>query len=117
VQLEAVGRVAVGDLCLEVGRQVDDVDGVKGTFLRANATSYAQSFGDEGDPARGVDLDAELAGTNDRAGLLAFLPAFLRLAWSILSAFADFRSRHGEHTLVRIDNSDTIIPESVESHF
>lgn len=41
VQLEAVGAVAVCDLCLEVGGQVDDVDGVEWTLLGTDTTSDA----------------------------------------------------------------------------
>lgn len=85
VQLEAVCRVAVSDLRLEVGGQVDDVDGVKGAFLGADTTSNAQALGDEGDLGLGGDLNAQLAGSDDWAGLLALLSAFL---WA-LSAFAN----------------------------
>ena len=48
----------MGDLGLEVGGQVDDVDGVEGALLRADTASYAQAFGDEGDLGAGVDFDA-----------------------------------------------------------
>ncbi len=58
---------------LEVGGQVDDVDGVEGTFLGADAAADAEAFGDEGDLAAGVDFDAELACADDRAAFLAFL--------------------------------------------
>jgi len=58
VQFKAVGGVAVCDLCLKVGRQVDDVDGIKGTLLRADTTTDTQALGDEGDLAVGRDFDA-----------------------------------------------------------
>lgn len=61
VNLEAVGAVAVRDLSLEVGGQVDDVDGVERALLGANTASNTQSLGDEGDFAGGVDFNAELA--------------------------------------------------------
>lgn len=67
MQFEAVGRVAVGDLGLEVGGQVDDVDGVERAFLGANTTTNAEALGDEGNFGLGRDLDAQLAGTDDRA--------------------------------------------------
>jgi len=35
VQLEGVGGVSVGDLSLEVGGQIDDVDGVEGADTEA----------------------------------------------------------------------------------
>ena len=58
MELEAVGGVSMGNLSLEVGGQVDDVNGTKGTFLGTNATADAESFGDEGDFRVGGDLDA-----------------------------------------------------------
>lgn len=67
VKLEAVCRVAVSDLRLEIGGQVDDVDGVKGAFLGADTASNAQALGDEGDLGLGRDFNAQLAGSNDRA--------------------------------------------------
>ena len=63
----------MGDLRLEVGGQVNDVDGVEGAFLGADAAANAQAFGDEGDFAVGGDFDAEFACADDGAGLLAFL--------------------------------------------
>jgi hypothetical protein len=68
----------VGDLGLEVGRQVDDVDRVEGTFLWADTASNAEAFGDEGDPRGRVDFDAQLARTDDWARLFTFLSAFLQ---------------------------------------
>ena len=41
VQLEAVCRVTMGDLGLEIGRQIDDVDGTKWAFFGANTTTDA----------------------------------------------------------------------------
>ena len=41
MQLEAVGAVAVRDLRLEVGGQVDDVDSVEGAFLGADTAADA----------------------------------------------------------------------------
>ena len=66
MQLEAVGRVSVRDLRLEVRRQVDDVDGSKWTLLDADTASYAETFGDEGDLGFGCDFDAELSGSYNR---------------------------------------------------
>lgn len=80
MQLEAVRAVAMGDLGLEVGGQIDDVDGIKGTLLGADTATDTQSFGDEGDLAFGGDFDAELARAYDGARLFAFLPTFLWLA-------------------------------------
>lgn len=41
VQFEAVGRIAVSDLGLEVRGQIDDIDSPKWTFFYTDATSYA----------------------------------------------------------------------------
>lgn len=49
MQLEAVGRVTVSDLCLEVGRQIDNVDGTERTFLRTYTATDTEALGDEGD--------------------------------------------------------------------
>lgn len=77
VQLEAVCRITVRDLSLEIGGQIDDVDGVKGTFLRANTASDAEALRDEGDLGLWCDFDTELARTDDGTRLLALLPTFL----------------------------------------
>ena len=77
VELEAVGRVTVGDLRLEVGGQVDDVDGVERTFLWADTATDTETLGDEGNLGGAVDLNTELSGTNDGARLLALLTTFL----------------------------------------
>jgi hypothetical protein len=82
VQLEAVGTISVGDLALEVCGQVDDSDGVEGALLGADTATNAQRFGNEGETRIGLHLNAELAATNDRARLLAFLTTF---AWTTLS--------------------------------
>jgi hypothetical protein len=64
-------------LRLEVGGQVDDVDGVEWAFLWADTASNAEALGNEGDFAGSVDFNAKLACSHDRTGLLALLPAFL----------------------------------------
>jgi hypothetical protein len=43
-ELEAVGRVTVGDLRLEVGGQVDDVDGIERTFLGADTATDTETL-------------------------------------------------------------------------
>ena len=49
MKLEAVCRIAVGDLRLKVGRQVDDVDGAEGTFFGTDSASDAQPLRNKGD--------------------------------------------------------------------
>jgi hypothetical protein len=80
VELEAVGAIAVGDLALQVRGQVDDGDGVEGALLGADTATNAERLGDEGQAGLGGDFDAELAATDDRAGLLAFLATLARTA-------------------------------------
>lgn len=77
VKLEAVGRVTVGDLRLEVGGQVDNVDGIERTFLGADTATDTETLGDECDLGLVGDFNTELAGTDDRAGFLALLTTFL----------------------------------------
>jgi hypothetical protein len=68
----------MGDLGLEVGGQVDDVDGVKGAFLGADTASDTEALRDEGDLGSIVDFDTQLARADDWTRLFAFLSAFLR---------------------------------------
>lgn len=69
----------MGDLTLEIGGQVDDVDGAEGTFLGADTAADAQTLGDEGYLGLRADFDAQLAGPDDGARLLALLSTFLGL--------------------------------------
>lgn len=56
MELERVGGIAMGDLALEVGGQVDNGDGAEGAALGADTTTDAEGFGDEGDARLGGDL-------------------------------------------------------------
>jgi len=67
------------NLCFEVGRQIDDVNGVEGAFLWADTASNAEALGDEGNLGFGRDLDTELACPDHRTRLFTFLTAFLSL--------------------------------------
>jgi hypothetical protein len=80
MKLEAVGRVSMRDMGLEVGRQIDDIDGSKGAFLRADTATNAQTLGDESNLRFGSDFDAETTTSNNGARLFTFLSAFLRFA-------------------------------------
>ena len=66
MQLEAVGRIAVGYFFLHICREIDDVYGAERAFLGTNTTADAETFGYVGDLGLGGDLNAELAGSNDR---------------------------------------------------
>lgn len=66
MQLEAIGRVSMSDLSLEIGGQVDDIDGTKRTFLRTDTAADTETFGYEGDFGFWGDFDAQLAGPHDR---------------------------------------------------
>jgi hypothetical protein len=79
VELEAVGRVSMGDLALEVRGQVDDGNGAERTFLGANTASNAETLRDEGQTGLRCHFDTELAASYDGAGFLAFLTTFLDL--------------------------------------
>lgn len=70
----------MGDLALEVGGQVDDLNGVERALFGADTAADAETLTNECDLAVGVDFDTELAGLDDGAGLLALLTAFLGLA-------------------------------------
>lgn len=65
------------DLRLEVGWQVDDVDGAEWALLWADTTSDAEGLGDEGNLGCWINLDTEASGSDDWAGLLALLTTFL----------------------------------------
>jgi hypothetical protein len=80
VELEAVGRVSVSDLGLQVGGQVDDVDGTERAFLWADTTTDAKTLRDEGDLGFGRDLDAEFSRAYNGAASFALLSTFLGLA-------------------------------------
>jgi hypothetical protein len=81
VELEAVGAIAVGDLTLEVGGQVDDGNGVERALLGADTATNTERLGNEGETGLGADFDAELATADDRAGLLTLLATF---SWATL---------------------------------
>jgi len=80
MQLETVGTISVSHLRLEVGWQIDDVDGIERALLWADTAANTQTLGDEGNLAIGRDFDAELARSHHGARLLALLAAFLRFA-------------------------------------
>lgn len=77
VELEGVGGISVCDLRLQVGWQVDDVDGAEWALLWADTTSNAEGLGDEGDLGCWVNLDTEASGSDNWTGLLALLTTFL----------------------------------------
>lgn len=77
MELEAVRRVSMGDLTLQIGRQIDNIDCAERAFLWTDTTSYAQALGDEGNFRRGFDFDTKTATTDNGTRLLAFLSAFL----------------------------------------
>lgn len=49
------------DLGLQIGRQIDDVDGTEWAFLGTDTTADTQTFGYEGYFRVGGDFDAQLA--------------------------------------------------------
>lgn len=84
MKLETVGGVTVGNLGLQVGRQVDDVNGTEGAFLGTDTATDTEALGDEGNLGLGSDLDTQLTRTDDGARLLTFLATFLEeKGWSV----------------------------------
>lgn len=57
----------MGDLSLEIGRQIDNVYGVEGAFLRADTATNAETFRNEGNASVCIDFDTEFSGANDGA--------------------------------------------------
>jgi hypothetical protein len=57
----------MGDLSLEVGGQIDNVDGVEGAFFRADTATDAKTFRDEGDSGLRRDLNTQLPGSDHGA--------------------------------------------------
>jgi hypothetical protein len=58
VQLEAVGRVSVRDLGLQVGWQIYNIDGIERALLGADTASDTEPFGYEGNLGVGGNLNA-----------------------------------------------------------
>jgi hypothetical protein len=75
MKLETVGGISVGDVGFEVGWQIDDRDCRKRTFLRADAATNTETFGDEGDLGGRFNFDTKASTTHNGAGFLAFLSA------------------------------------------
>ena len=100
VEFEGVGSVSVGGVAFEVLGEVDDVDGLEGTFLDADAAADAERLGEVGDFGLGAHFDAQLAEFDHGAGLFAFLTAFLGFA-----SFAGYDGDTAERVglVVRLD--------------
>ena len=77
MELEAVGRVPVRHFDIEVGRQVDNMDGPERTLFRADTATDAETFRDEGNLGIGSDLNTQLACADHGARLFALLATFL----------------------------------------
>lgn len=91
MEFEGVGGVAMGYFRVQVGGQVDDIDGAKGTFFGTDPASYLltlvtwvilyqyykltisqsdgvpESFRDEGDFTRGGNFNTEFPSTYNGA--------------------------------------------------
>ena len=65
MQLEGVGRVAMGGLLLQVTGQVDDGDRLEGTLLDADAATDAELLRDGGNLVIRRHLDAKFAHSNN----------------------------------------------------
>lgn len=83
----------MGDLSLQVGGQVDNVNRTERAFFRTDTTTNAETLRDEGDFGLRGDFDAKLACANNRARLLALLTTFLRLALQVDKTMSAGHSR------------------------
>jgi hypothetical protein len=79
MKLEAIGRVSMRNLGLQICRQIDDLDRGEGTFLNTYSASDTETFRDKCDLGGRFDFDAEAAAAHNGAGLLAFLSAYYLL--------------------------------------
>ncbi len=67
----------MGDLGLQVRRQVDNVNSTKRAFLHADTTPNTESFRNECDPRVRCDFDTEFTGPHNGARLFTLLTTFL----------------------------------------
>lgn len=80
MQLKAVRSITVSSLFLQVGGEVDDLNGLVRALLHAESAADAELLGDLRDRVGGCHLDAKLSLHVDRAAFLAFEVALLRPA-------------------------------------
>lgn len=77
MEFEAVSRVSMSNLGLQIRRQVDDVDRTEWAFLHANTTPDTEPLRNECDSRVRCDFNTKFAGSHNWAGFLAFLATFL----------------------------------------
>ena len=120
MQLEAIRAIAVGDLALEVGGQVDDGNGVEGAFFGTDTTTDAERLGDERKTRFGRYFDAQLAATDDGTRLLALLTTFARTTLQTnmfsMAGYAGYRKHQflPTRTLVVVHDGDTRLEVSLK---
>lgn len=73
----------MGNVRLEIGRQVDDIDRTEWALLRTDTASNAQGLGDEGNLGLGSNFDTKASTADNGARFLAFLSTFLYHNFSI----------------------------------
>ena len=78
MKLEAVGRISVCDLRLEIRGQIDDRNGSKWALLRADTTSNAQILRYESDFRGWFYFDTKPSTSHNWARFFALLSTFLR---------------------------------------
>lgn len=84
MKFEAVGGISVGDLCVQIGGQVDDGNGVEWAFLRTDTTSNTETLGDEGELGVGSNFDTKFSTADNRTRSFALLSALLGFALVIV---------------------------------
>lgn len=97
MELKAVCGISMSYLRFKIRREIYDIDGTKGTFLRADAASNTQGLADECNLRIGGDFlrksqdragfswisrtyDTQFSAPNNRTTLFALLPTFFWFA-------------------------------------
>ena len=105
MEFETIRSVAVDRVALcEMGWQIDNVNGTKGTRLDTDATPGAQSFANARNGVGAFDLNTTFANAIHRTTATTFLLAFLWLAF--------FCINHGE-TVLSIRHGVAVTPQSL----
>lgn len=80
MQFEAVGSISMGSLLVKVGWQINNLDGLKGTFFGTNRATDAMFFRNEAGGIGVLHYNALFSLNVDRASFFAFKRALLWLA-------------------------------------
>ena len=81
MEFEAVSTVTVSCFIIQVRRQLDDINSLERTLLRADTTTNAKRLTNVGNLARGGNLNAQTTHTHHGAAALTLLSALRWLAF------------------------------------